>query len=116
MRLRINIVRAPNHTLKDYQPKIPFSTLRGYGFQKMLLDVVGAPDPVLCFFCQYQGLHSVPIAGNLRTDQIDRITSELPDLSNFFTADTRVSGASAWVLCSGRQHGSRVGGVSVGPA
>lgn len=91
MRLKINIVRAPDRVLSDYKPKIPFSTLKGYGFEQMLLSVVEAPEPVLRFFCQYQGLHNVPIAGNLRMEQVGRITTELSDLQSFFTADTRVS-------------------------
>lgn len=98
MRLRINIVRAPSRTLSDFKPNVPFSTLKKYGFQQMLLNVVEAPEPVLCFFCQYQGLHSVPIAGNLRMEQVNRITTELQDLNNFFTTDTRVRGCVPFEL------------------
>lgn len=93
MRLRVNIVRAPNRSLRDYQPDIPFHTLQSYKFQQMLLSVVEAPEPVLCYFCQYRGLHHIPIAGNLRPDEITRITNELPKLRFFFTANLKVSGA-----------------------
>lgn len=92
MRLRINIVRSPSTPLREFRPDVPFSTLQQYGFQEMLLNVVEAPEPVLAYFCQYQGLCSVPIAGSIRMEQVARITSEVKKLRIFFTDDTRVSG------------------------
>ena len=90
MHKKVNIVRAPSHSLKDYNPSIPFDTLRRYGFAEMLLNVVEAPEPVLCYFCQFQGLHNVPIAGNLRPEEVQRITSNLAKLQSFFTTNMRV--------------------------
>lgn len=92
MHLKVNIVRAPEHSLSYYKPDIPFHTLQAYGFQQMLLNVINAPEPVLCFFCQYRGLHHVPIAGKLRPNEIQRITTELQRLQSFFTDNMRVSG------------------------
>lgn len=91
MRLKVNIVLAPNSPLTNYKPGISFQELRGYNFQQMLLDVVEAPEPVLCFFCQYQGLHHIPIAGALRPEEITRITNQLPQLRSFFTSNMRFS-------------------------
>lgn len=91
MHLKVNIVRAPDCSLRNFQPAIPFNTLKHYNFQLMLLDVVEAPEPVLCYFCQHQGLHHTPIAGNLRPNEITRITEELPNLRLFYTANMRVS-------------------------
>ena len=90
MRLKVNIVRAPGRPLRDFKPGIPLRTLQQYGFQQLLLDVVEAPEPVLAFFCQYHYLHHVPVAGNLRPREVDRITTELQDLRRFFTADMQV--------------------------
>jgi len=56
----------------------------------MLVNVVEAPEPVLCYFCQYQRLHEVPIAGKLRSEDIQRITANLWQLQSFFTATMRV--------------------------
>lgn len=96
MHKKVNIVRAPSHPLSDYRPAITFDKLQRYGFVEMLLNVVEAPEPVLCYFCQYQGLHNVPIAGNLRAEDIQRITSHLtpPHLQSFFTAKMRVRSSS----------------------
>ncbi len=92
MHKKVNIVRAPNQALNNYRPAFPLEKLRQYGFVEMLLNVVEAPEPVLRYFCQYQGLHNVPIAGNLRPDDIKRITHDLtPQLQSFFTANMRVS-------------------------
>ena len=87
----MNIVRAPAHPLSDYMPNIPFNRLKRYGFLKMLLDVVEAPEPVLCFFCQYHGLQHVPIAGRMGPDHVSKIINDMPDLRSFFTADMKVS-------------------------
>lgn len=91
MHLKVNIARAPDRTLKDFQPAIPFHTLQRFHFDKMLLDVVEAPEPVLCLFCQYSGLHNIPIAGNLRPQDVAQITTELPNLKSFYTASMRYS-------------------------
>lgn len=91
MNLKVNIVRAPDLKLDEYTPAIPFNRLQQHNFKKMLLSVVEAPEPVLCYFCRYHGLHHIPIAGNLRPEEIDHITSQLPNLVSFFTADMRVS-------------------------
>ena len=90
MRLRVNIVRAPDRPLNYYHPNIPLDTLKQYGFRQMLLEVVDAPEPVLAFFCQYHYLHNVPVAGPLRPRDVDRITTELQELRRFFTADMQV--------------------------
>lgn len=91
MRLKVNIVRTPDQPLSAFKPGIPFQELRQYGFEAMLLDVVTAPEAVLCYFCQHQGLHHVPIARNLRPDEVQRITTHLSKLQSFFTATMRVS-------------------------
>ncbi len=105
MRLKVNIVRAPNQPLQDYRSGIPFDTLKQYGFQQMLLNVVKAPEPVLAFFCQYHGLHHIPLAGSLRPREVDRITTELQNLRRFFTADMQVRG----LLVVWRREGGREG-------
>ena len=81
---------APQHPLSKYRPEIPMSTLQQYGFEKMMLDLIDAPQPVLRYFCQYHGLHQVPIAGKLRPEQIARIGKDLPKLRSFFTEESRV--------------------------
>lgn len=90
-RVRVNIVLAPQKSLANYKAAIPFQTLRQFGFKQMLMNVVEAPEAALCFFCQYHGLHHIPIAPNLRPEEIERINRDLPDLQSFFTADMRVS-------------------------
>lgn len=67
------MVRAPGKPLRDYQSAIPFQTLRQYGFQRMMIDLIDAPEPVLCYFCQFQGLHQVPLGGDLSPAQIERV-------------------------------------------
>ena len=91
MHLKVNVVRAPGVPLNTYRPQISLQDLRRYGFNEMLLNVVEAPEPVLCYFCQRQGLHHIPIAGKLRPDEVDRITTELKDMKSFFTQEMRVS-------------------------
>ena len=91
MRLKVNIVRAPDRPLSAYTPAIPFQVLKNYGFETMLLDVVEAPEPVLCYFSHHLGIHNVPIARNLRPDEVQRITTGLSQLQSFYTATMRVS-------------------------
>ena len=73
--LRVNVVRAPDHPLSFYKPEIPMDVLRRYGFMKRMIDLIDAPEPVLCYFCQYLGLHHVPVAGNLSADQITKVST-----------------------------------------
>ena len=68
------MVRAPDKPLSDYRSAIPFETLRQFGFQRMMIDLIDAPEPVLCYFCQFQGLHQVPLGGDLTPAQIERVS------------------------------------------
>ena len=86
----MNVVRAPGRPLSNYRPDIPFENLRRYGFQTMLIDLIEAPEPMLCYFCHYNGLHQIPIAESLAPEQIERIKRDLPKLRLFFTSSTRV--------------------------
>ena len=88
------MVRAPGRPLSDYKPEISFHDLRRYGFQAMLIDLIEAPEPMLCYFCHYNSLHQIPIADSLSPDQIERIKRDLPKLRLFFTSSTRVS----WIV------------------
>ena len=66
MKLKVNVVRAPEEPLSAFRPSIDFQTLRQYGFQKTMLELLQAPEQVVRFFCKYHGLHQVPISPNLR--------------------------------------------------
>ena len=72
-RLKVNVVRVPDKPLSAYKSSIPFETLQRYGFQRMMVDLIEAPEPVLCYFCEFQGLHQVPLGGDLNAVQIDRV-------------------------------------------
>ncbi len=39
----------------------------------MLIELIDAPEAILCYFCQFHGLHHVPVAGELVPDQITRV-------------------------------------------
>ena len=56
-----------------------------------MMELIQAPEPLLCYFCEYQHLHQVPIAGDLPPAQIQTITNKLPNLRLFFAGSSRVS-------------------------
>ncbi len=39
MRLKVNVVRAPNKRLSEYKPRIGIDELKRYGFDKVTLNI-----------------------------------------------------------------------------
>ena len=35
MRLKVNVVRAPDRRLQDFKPRVPIDVLKRYGFEKV---------------------------------------------------------------------------------
>ena len=66
---------APSHALSEYQSEIQPNTLHQYGFAGMIMEFIEAPAPQLAFYCQYHGLHNIPIADHLSPQQLDRVGS-----------------------------------------
>ncbi len=52
-----------------------------HGFRHVLLDLVDAPEAVLCYFCKYYYLHNIPIAD--RAD-IDRFVNSQNEILKFY--------------------------------
>lgn len=63
-----------------------------------MIELVDAPEPLLCYFCQYHALHEVPIAGELSPEQLQHISDHLPDVRMFFAGNSRV-GFSVSLAC-----------------
>lgn len=73
MKLRVNVVRAPEGSLSSFRSPLSLEQLRQYGFRHMLMDIIDAPEPALRFFCRYHNLHNVPIADGLSPAQIQQV-------------------------------------------
>lgn len=69
------MVLAPKYRLSEYRPDIPSGTLQQYGFAGMILEFIEAPEPQLAFYCQYHGLHNVPLADDLSPQQLEKVGS-----------------------------------------
>ena len=41
----------------------------------MILEFIEAPEPQLAFYCQYHGLHNVPLADDLSPQQLEKVGS-----------------------------------------
>ena len=39
----------------------------------MILEFIEAPEPQLAFYCQYHGLHNVPLADDLSPQQLEKV-------------------------------------------
>jgi chromosome segregation ATPase len=78
MKLKVNGVTAPERSLATFSPELPVEQLRSFGFKRMLLDYIDAPEPVLKYLCGRYYVHNIPISGELNADQIEHFERSLP--------------------------------------
>jgi structural maintenance of chromosomes protein 5 len=75
-KLNVNVILLKQYSLNLYQPQEPLSLLKTFGFEYYFLDVIEAPEAVLCALCENFKLHLVPLSTKaVQFAQVDQRTS-----------------------------------------
>lgn len=73
LRIRINIVLAPQQTPDDF-PTDDIDQLKKYGFFIWVKDMFDAPDPIMAYLCKQYWLHRIPVGDCKVDDNLERIS------------------------------------------
>ncbi|ORX96250.1 P-loop containing nucleoside triphosphate hydrolase protein [Basidiobolus meristosporus CBS 931.73] len=62
LKLRVNTVMFGHLKLSNFNPPVPVSEAKRFGFSGYLLDFIDGPEPVLTALCTLSALHEIPVS------------------------------------------------------
>ncbi|KAK7009115.1 structural maintenance of chromosomes protein 5 [Biomphalaria glabrata] len=87
LKLRVNAVKAPPKSSKNFQPKYPISHYQKYGFVAYIQSLFTCPEPVMNYLCLMYNVHVIPVGSIVVKKQLQQIHSECPELTTFYSPD-----------------------------
>lgn len=79
LRVKINIIRAPDKTWDEFDREAAeLGDLSSLGVRSFLKDLIDGPDPIVRYLCANNNFHRIPVATNCSEAQIKSLMTRCP--------------------------------------